>query len=182
MMNRYFSKITTSLLILTAGLSSCSSDEDVNPLAIKSINVDYAVQVNQNTLDYYDVEVKYCNDKGEVSTFSLTDTEKWSYTFSLPPSQAPKNYAFIVTATPKKEYPAIEPGKYYNIDYDVTCEFYAVRNNGETFKELSSDLAPYSGSDSVRDRYTSDNLSTAMSSGHSRHFADFQKKWDGKLP
>ena len=181
-MNKLFSFLFGAIILfgLTPALSSCDSDDDIDPMAIKSINVDYSVTLNQLTFDFYDVEVSYRNERGEAITFNLTEPKTWAYSFSLPPERATRDYAFIVTLTPKKDHAEIENGQRYVFEKDIKCEFYSLRNNGELFRELSSDLAPVSMSASGDDVYTSDNLSTAMTSGSARHLVDFHVQWDGK--
>lgn len=181
-MNKLFSFLLGAIILLglTQALSSCDSDNGIDPLAIKSINVDYSVTLNQLTFDFYDVEVRYRNERGEAITFNLTEPKIWAYSFSLPPEKAPRDYAFIVTLTPKKDHPEIESGQRYVFEKDIKCEFYSLRNNGEIFRELSSDLHPVNISASGDDTYSSDNLWTAMTSGHTRHLVDFHVQWDGK--
>ena len=168
-------------MALASGLASCDTEEPAAPLAIKSINAEYSVQLGQLWLDYYVITVEYRNNRGEFKTFNLTDTEKWSYSFSLSPENAPKDYCFRVLATPKKDYPEIDDNVKYVFEKNITCEFYSVRYNGEIFKELSSDLYPFSSTTNQDEIFTGTTPSNRMNGNHTWNLCNFSLNWDGKF-
>lgn len=55
-----------------------------------------------------------------------------------------------------------------------------MRNNGEIFKELHSDLYPYSGSVNGDEIFKGSELSTRMGSDHTYTICGFDRTWDGK--
>lgn len=181
-MNKICSRLTKAMLLLfvAVGFVSCNSEDDLDPMAIKSINAEYSVKLNQLWFDYYDIEIQYRDERGELSSFALTDPKGWSYSFSLKPEKAPQRYCFKVLATPKKDYPDIDNNSRYVFEKDITCEFYSLRNNGEVYKELSSDLAPYSGSVNDDESFNGSELLTIMRSNHTYTLCGFDRTWDGK--
>ena len=168
------------LLFVAVGFASCNSEDDLDPMAIKSINAEYSVKLNQLWFDYYDIQIQYRDERGELSSFALTDPEEWSYSFSLKPEKAPQRYSFKVLATPRKDYPAIDNNMKYVFEKDIVYEFYSIRNNGEVYKELHGDLYPFSGSVNDDENCKGSELSTRMGSDHMYTLCGFDRTWDGK--
>lgn len=83
-------------------------------------------------------------------------------------------------ASPKKDHPAIDNNMKHVLQKDIICEFYAMRNDGEIFKELHSDLYPYSGSVNGDEIFKGSELSTRMGSDHTYAICGFDRTWDGK--
>lgn len=122
-------------------MTSCDKVDDIldthEPTDVKSVNVEYSMDLSQTWFDFYDITVTYYDEKGKEQ--SLNVTEKWEYSFSVKPDKAPKNYVFTVLASPKKELPEIDKPQYI-LSENIHVQFYAIRYDGSIVKELSSDL------------------------------------------
>ena len=122
-------------------MTSCDKVDDIldthDPNDVKSVNVEYSMDLSQTWFDFYDITVTYYDDKGKEH--SLPVTEKWDYSFSVKPDKAPKNYVFTVVATPKKEHPEIDKPQYI-LSENISAKFYGIRYDGSIYKNLASDL------------------------------------------
>lgn len=164
-------------IIMTAfGMVSCGETEDNDPLAIKSINVEYNLNLSQNWFDFYDVVVTYLDENGQSK--SLTVTEKWNFGFSMSPNNAPRNYAFSVVATPKKDHPEINDAQYI-LSQEIDADFFCYRYDGTVFKELSSDLCAQKLTSNDVLTFSGSQFKDYLESG-SRNLMSFSKSWDGK--
>lgn len=122
-------------------MTSCDKVDDIldthEPTDVKSVNVEYSMDLSQTWFDFYDITITYYDEKGQEK--SLTVTEKWEYSFSVKPANAPKNYVFTVVATPKKEHPEIDKPQYI-LSENIQAKFYGIRYDGSIYKDLWSDL------------------------------------------
>ncbi|MDE5870350.1 MAG: hypothetical protein K2H22_00170 [Muribaculaceae bacterium] len=125
------------------GTTSCDKINDAleehDPNDVKSVNVEYSMDLSQTWFEFYDITVTYYDENGKEH--SQTVTEKWEYGFSVKPNKAPKNYVFTVVATPKKEHPEFDKAQYI-LSEDIQAKFYGIRYNGSIYQELWSDLHP----------------------------------------
>lgn len=172
---KFIAVIVISMATLV-GFASCDKDDNSDPLAIKSINVEYTLDLNQTWFDYFDIAVTYFDDKGKQNT--LTVTEKWSYKFSVSPKVAPKNYLYTVVATPKNNLPEIV-GTQYILSTDIVGDFFCYRYDGSVFKELSSDLHPFQLTNTDVLTFSAEQFKDYLEGG-SRTLMNFTKSWDGK--
>lgn len=112
-------------------MTSCDKVDDIldthEPTDVKSVNVEYSMDLSQSWFEFFDITVTYYDEKGQEQ--SLTVTEKWEYSFSVKPANAPKNYVFTVVATPKKEHPEIDKPQYI-LSENIHAKFYAIRYDG----------------------------------------------------
>ncbi len=160
---------------LSLGMSSCDNNDD-DPLAIKSINVEYSLNLNQTWFDFFDIDVTYSDQAGQSHTVRVT--KEWNYGFSVSPKIAPKNYVFTVLASPKAEHPAIQDGQ-YTLATDIKGDFFSYRYNGEIFKELSSDLHPYTLTNTQVQTFSASQFKDYFEDGR-KTLMNFAKNWDGK--
>lgn len=174
------------ILLATAFLSAvtflCASFKPVdnNPLAISSINTRYEVWIPQIWCDFYDVYVAFRDENGRAYSFKVIQPKRFIYTITRKPYEAPREYGLQVTVTPKKDHPAIDRKRKYVFETEIICEFYALRNNGEVFKELSSDLYPYSNTKKTKEVFSGEELVTSMNRNSKKYLCNFSKTWDGK--
>lgn len=115
-------------------LTSCFGDDDDDnpddPSAIKTIIIDYHVDLSQTYYDFYDVDVTYLDEKGQPQTVRITET--WEYHREIKQANAPKNYALNVVLNPKKDHPEINSDDYYQYLFttDITAKLYNLRYDG----------------------------------------------------
>lgn len=165
------------MVLFAGGFAACDSDDsDKDPLAVKSVNAEYSAKLNPTWFEFYDIKVTWLDDKGQTHSADITDG--WNYGFSVKPEVAPKNYLFSVTATPKTATPELTESQYV-----LTCEiegnFFGVRYNGETYRELWSDLHPYNLQNN--DVYTfSQSQFKDYLEGGVRNLMNFKKTFDGR--
>ena len=135
-------------------MSSCDKVDDIlethDPNDVKSVNVEYSMDLSQTWFDFYDITVTYYDEKGKEQ--SLTVTEKWEYSFSVKPDKAPKNYVFSVVATPKKEHPEIDKPQYI-MSENIHAKFYAIRYDGSivTYGDLCKVDQNLTNTDTIAD-------------------------------
>ena len=163
-----------SMIAVAFGTTSCG-EEDNDPLDVKSVNAEYSLELSQLWFDFYDIDVTYYDQAGKENTVRVT--EKWSYGFSVKPKDAPRNYKFTVVATPKKEHPEIN-GSQYVLSENIVGEFYGIRYDGSTYKELWSDLSPYTVTEADVLTFSSAQFKDYLDGG-SRKLMDFTKTFDG---
>lgn len=112
-------------------MTSCDKVDDIldthEPTDVKSVNVEYSMDLSQTWFDFFDITVTYYDEKGQEQ--SLTVTEKWEYSFSVKPANAPNNYVFTVVATPKKNHPEVDKPQYI-MSENIHAKFYAIRYDG----------------------------------------------------
>lgn len=162
---------------MSVGFASCVSDDDPDPLAIKSVNVEYNLNLSQTYYDFYDITVKYLDELSQKHEIKVT--EAWKYSFSVCPKVAPKNYYFVVTATPKAVHPDFDQDRYV-LTPDVQGNFFCYRNNGELFAELSSDYYWYTLTNTDVYIFTAEQFKDYFKASSFRTLMLFEKTVDGK--
>ena len=164
-----------SIIAVAFGTASCG-ENDNDPLDVKSVNVEYSLELGQTWYDFYDIDVTYYDQAGKENTLRVT--EKWSYGFSVKPNVAPRNYRFTVVATPKNVLPKIN-GDQYVLSENIVGKFYGIRYDGSTYQELWSDLHPYTLTETDVLTFSADQFKDYLEGG-SRKLMDFNKTFDGK--
>lgn len=176
-MRNYLKALCMLAVVVCLGgvISSCGENEDHDPNDVKSVNVEYSVDLGNTWFDYYDIVVTYYDANGKEK--SETITEKWEYGFSVKPEKAPKSYVMKVVGTPKQNLPALDKLQYV-LSENIQAKFYGVRYDGSVYKELWSDLHPVDLT--WNDTYTlSDSQMKDFLDGGVRTLADFTHSFDG---
>ena len=163
-----------SIVAAAFAMTSCG-EEDHDPLDVKSVNAEYSLELSQTWYEFFDIDVTYCDQAGKKNTIRVN--EKWNYSFSVKPKDAPQNYVFIVVATPKAEHPEIT-GSQYVLSENIEGKFYGIRYDGSTYKELWSDLHPYTLTETDVLTFSASQFKDYLEGG-ARKLIDFNKSFDG---
>lgn len=168
------------IFAIAFGTTSCDKVNDFleehDPNDVKSVNVEYSMELSQTWFDYFDIDVTYYDEKGQPNTLRVT--EKWNYSFSVKPKNAPHNYVFTVVATPKSQYPEID-GNQYIFSQDIQARYYTVRYDGsiptgQTWRDECEDIRTENDIVIMRP----DELETSLRGG-SRKLMNFTKTISG---
>lgn len=170
-----------SIFAIAFGTTSCDKVdefmEDHDPQDVKSVNVEYSMDLSQTWFDYFDIDVTYYDEKGKPNTLRVT--EKWSYGFSVKPKEAPRNYVFTVVATPKSQYPEID-GNQYIFSEDIKARYYTVLYDGSIPQWLGSEKSEYIMNATDVTIMRPDELETALTRG-TRNLMNFSKTISGQF-
>ncbi len=136
-----WSVLTFLLLLLPAvALTSCGNDDEPdapvnNDNIVATVEVFDYLKFGQAWYDYFDIKVTLTTDTGTQSLM-LTSNAKGTFTFPL--AAAPNPIICLVEATPKKDAPAIDPEKLYDVTMDVQCIVTGKNAKGETLPDYGS--------------------------------------------
>lgn len=167
--------IMLSIFAATFAVTSCG-EGDNDPLDVKSVNVEYSIELSTTWYEFYDIDVTYYDKAGKNNTIRVT--ENWNYSFSVKPKDAPSAYVFVVVATPKTDIPEIS-GSQYVFSENIVGKFYGIRYDGSTYQELWSDLHPYTLTETDVLTFSAAQLNDYLDGG-ARKLMDFSKSFDGK--
>lgn len=159
--------------VMTACDSSDSPDGD-GPGSITSVNVEYSMDLSPTWFDFYDIVVTYCDQHGETN--HETVTEKWSYSFSVAPVDAPDNYLFTVVAVPKDDRPELYEARYVLSD-DIEGKFFCYRNDGTINNSSTSGMNAYTVTDKNTLTLTAEEFEDYLNQG-GRSLMQFRKSWN----
>lgn len=168
--------LALSVLAFMALVASCDNLDDGDPNDVKSVNVEYSLNLGHVWFDFYDIKVTYYDEKGQEQ--SIMVNEAWSYGFSVKPKKAPSNYVFTVVAIPKTDHPEFDQSQYI-LSEDIKGRFWGVRYDGSIYKELWSDLHPYEMSNNDVTTLSASGFKDYFEKG-SRNLMNFTKSFDGK--
>ena len=113
---------------------SCGDDND-NPAPDTGGNNDnnalvaihYEVNVSEDLLYLYDIEMSYLDENGQRKTGTITSTT-WSFIKTMPLSSAPSEFDCHITANAKNPRPAIDKDKY---TISTSCKGYAAKTSSD---------------------------------------------------
>lgn len=116
-------------------LSSCGDDNDEpqTPAAPTSSVTDYVltsyIKPNTDMLTYFDIQVTYVANTGEVKTTTFNAAE-FRQNDHYTPSNLPATLVLKAVAIPKSSYPAIDPAATYTLRADYYINLSGYNNNG----------------------------------------------------
>lgn len=134
------SLLLKSMAVITAfamnfTLSSCGDDNDEpqGPSTPTSSVTDYVltsyIRPNTDMLTYFDIQVTYVANTGEVKT-TMFNAAEFSQNDHYTPANIPATLVFKAVAIPKSSYPAIDPAATYTLRADYYINFSGYDNNG----------------------------------------------------
>ena len=117
--------------------TSCSDDEDA-PIEevtneLTNVKVEYSINLSENWFKYFDIEVSY-NSGVEEKTMTLT--EGWVYSMTIPYTGEEVNYYCNVTAKPKAEVPAFDTDTAYYFAQETHAKVSGILKDGSVASDF----------------------------------------------
>lgn len=137
--------------------TACGGDDNDEPETPGNTNkdlnyakVDYSIELPQDVVDLWDVEVKYTGANGQTSTEKM-DRTTWSSsvvwdTKSTPIESIPTKVTMSVTGKPKAPAVELDPDKVYKLGKKYNLSIRMLYNNGETGNDGASSSSSLSAS------------------------------------
>lgn len=160
------SSVLVALSIMCIPLLTSCDDDGPNPddAKVDKVKVDYEVDFPDVVFQFCDVSIEYTDNEGKQKTAVITrDTE---FEFTVPANYAHRRYTLSATIMLKKNHPAIDNNRYYDVGENLEIELseynaagnelrFNVNQNKTETRVKGSDLLTYLGNMSMSEHFVS---------------------------